>query len=336
MADDEKKGGGEKSGSNVGKIIAVVFGTVLAPVLVAVGVKWLDPARFDNKPDATKDNKKDEPPGTGGSGQSPIVPKFGGDLITPNLDKNFYSYGWSEQGQAFKRDDKVDPKLFKYIKESPGSDAARPTILVPGDGRDAYLGTKEECDNYTLHVWWKWGDPSKTFGPREGKPRQASILLHTFGQEGQLSNSPLPKGIHIALNEGGAIGSIRLWGAEREIACKTKVKQLPGGRPTFVYDPGQPQLRDLFSPRYPPGRTEWNGTIFRLNYDPARRTDDKPGPAGSNWFKFQIDCEGPRVTVRIGSAVVCAIGNCNKTKGRIGFASQGAEWYIGKIELTRR
>jgi hypothetical protein len=54
MADEEKKAAeGGKSAGGIAKVVAAVFGTVLAPVLVAVGIKWADPSVWKSNPPAT-------------------------------------------------------------------------------------------------------------------------------------------------------------------------------------------------------------------------------------------------------------------------------------------
>jgi hypothetical protein len=42
VADDEKE---KKAGSSVNKIVATIFGAVIAPILVGVGIRYFDPTK---------------------------------------------------------------------------------------------------------------------------------------------------------------------------------------------------------------------------------------------------------------------------------------------------
>jgi hypothetical protein len=331
MAGDASKAEGGKSGGFLAKILAAVFGAVVAPILVAVGIKYLSPADHPATPTPPVAARESAPPAT-----APVVPTHKepptGDLITPHLGENFSSFGWSPDAGKPVRNDQVDPRWFEFLENPPGLPPGS-SIHVPGNEKVGYLATKNEFENYTLHVLWKWGE--KTFGVREGKKRWASVLLHISGPDGQLKGV-LPQSVVVHLHE-GQLGNIRLMAPEDVIKCQATVKQVPGqDRP--VYDKGAPPM-----PLASPGNKiqelngkGWDGTIYRLGFDESKFDDTlgEPGKQPGGWNRLRVDCDGGTVTVRVGQKVVNEITGCNVTRGRIGFVSQNAEWYIGKIEVV--
>ncbi len=91
------EGKGKKNGGVMTKVIATVFGAVVAPILVAVGVAYLKPQ--PENPPATQPEK---PPPTTKPIREGIV-----SLITPNLSDNFYTFHYD------------DWKCQARVKESP-------------------------------------------------------------------------------------------------------------------------------------------------------------------------------------------------------------------------
>jgi hypothetical protein len=331
MADDKAAEGG-KSGGLLAKVLGAVFGAIIAPILVAVGIKYLSPAEHppDSKPAAEVKEKAVVPPT---SAPEAVKPRTEGDLITPHLGENFYSFGWSPDAGKPVKNDQVDPRWFQFLEDPPGLPRG-PSIHVPGDEKVGYLSTKNEFENYTLYVWWKWGE--KTFGPRADKKRFASVLVHIGGPDGQLKGV-LPQAVVVHLHE-GQIGNIRLMGPEDVIKCQARVKQGPGQDDRPVYDKGATpvalastgnKIKELSS-------KGWDGTIYRLGFDEGKFDDtlEEPGKPSGGWNRLRVDCEGGTVTVHVGGKVVNEITGCNQTRGRIGFVSQQAEWYIGKVEVV--
>src|SRR5262249_53211451 len=154
----------------------------------------------------------------------------------------------------------------------------RPSIRVTGlEGGNGYLGTRNEYENYSLLVWWKWGERNYP-GDRADKRRWAGVLLHITGPDEQLGGSPMPQSVVGHFRE-GQIGNIRPYGLEGTIRCNASVKRSPD-RVDRVYDESEPptqQVCPVSFPAPPPGK--WDGTIHRLGYVPGKVEDD-PEPAG--------------------------------------------------------
>ena len=321
----------KKSGGNLTKVIGVVFGAVIAPILVAVGVKYLSPK--DHPPDpAAKTTPTDKGPVT--TPPEAKKPLTSGNLITADLAENFYSFGRSAESKAVVRDDKVDPNWFRFVATSPGPNA-QPSIYIPGTEEVGFLSTKNTFENYSLHVWWRWGE--KTYGNRAEKARWASILLNIAeGSDG--SSGVMPTAIVVHFRE-GQVGNIRLMGPEDAITCSATARR-PEGQVRPVFDKSAPPL-ELASTGKPPieitgKKMQWDGTIYRKNFNEAEYEDVKQDPKSleSGWRRVRIDCVGGAVRVYVAQQLVNEITNCNLTRGRIGITSQQCEWYVGKFEVA--
>ncbi len=350
MADEEKK-----SSSSVGKIIATVFGAVLAPILVGVAVKWADPAFWRSPPasqaPAPSTQAPPPPPPTTPTG---LLAKEGGhfgkeggrfgkeggrfgkergaggddvvQLVTPRLGQHFYSFNWKDK-TLVRHDPSKEFENFRHI-------ANPPAIAVSGAGL-AGLVTKKEYDNYELRVDFRWGE--KTWPPRKDKIRLASILLHAAAPD-HSQKETWPQSVAVLLNEGNT-GGIRLHGPPGKVEGMARVKEWNNGQQrNFVTGDGLKQMV-----KSGPGAT---GLIHRLGFpenasprqeeagwrppgDPTRPT---PGP--DDWNEVLIISDEGKITVSVNGKLVNEIQNLNLRKGHIIFTTDFADYLLGKIELT--
>jgi hypothetical protein len=319
VADGEKK-----SSSATGKIIATVFGAVIAPILVAVAVKWGDPNLWR----ATSPAAPGPAPTTAGGGGPPPPPPVL-HLVTPKLGEHFYSYGWSKEAMADVRNDNVDPALFQYV-------STPPSIAAASEGKTGVLETKNEYENYTLHVDYRWGE--KTWGERETKARIANIFLHATGPDGVFGF--YPQSVLVSLME-GSTGNIRLQGAQGKITGRARVKESPDKRRREYVGGNGPLLPQAS------GEPGWNGLILRLGFPEPKDVKDFKGwhPPGdpaiadlkpNQWNKVMIESHKGAIKVFVNNKLVNEIAGLNLKKGRIGFTSHQADYSIGRIELVGR
>jgi hypothetical protein len=246
-------GKGKKDGGMVTKVVATVFGAVVAPILVAVGIQWVKD-RPAATPKETKETKETKPAPDRDPKETNI------NLVTHGLSKRFYTFAWNPDLGKDERKDAVDPALFRY-EESPDR------IVVPGGARPVLLTTKDEFEDYTLNFWYRWGE--KQWGRAEGRPRRACILLHITGADGAF-NGIFPTCVCVNLSEGDA-GSIRLMGVPNRITCTAKVKESPDRlRREFVGGDAKETPQATFVPE------EWKNLILRRDF-PAGV--DRDGPA---------------------------------------------------------
>jgi hypothetical protein len=265
-------------------------------------------------------------------------PKPSGNLIRPKLGEYFYTYTFSPDTRVFSRNDQVDSRVFQYVESSPGA-LRYPSIHASGSEKMALLATKEELENYTLHVRWKWGRES--FGARADKQKHASVLLHCTGPDGGASGV-IPQSVAVQMHE-GAVGSINLMGPEGVIHCKGQARRDPKTG-HFVHDPDAPTI-SLAAPgtRMPKDKDEeasknpdagakgWDGIIYHRGFDEAKSSEGTPP---NRWNHLRIVCDQGSITVYFNNAKVNQITNCNQTRGRIGFTFNRADWYISRIEVA--
>jgi hypothetical protein len=234
-------GKGKKEGGVLPKVIATVFGAVVAPILVALGIQWIR-----DRPAATQPEppKQAEPAKPDGQKENRI------DLVAPNLSKRFYAFAWNPDVGKEERKNTVDHALFRY-EDRPDR------IVVPGGVRAALLTTRDEFEDYTLYFWYRWGE--RQWGPGEGRPRRACILLHITGADGAF-NGVFPTCVVVHLGEGDA-GSFRLMGVPNRVTCMARVKESPDRlRREFVVGDVQQTAQASSVPE------EWNGQILRRDF----------------------------------------------------------------------
>jgi hypothetical protein len=145
MANEPAPKKGESSGW-VTKVVA----SIIAPIVVAVGIQWANKLHTPDKPDVSAGPAKEAAAKDAGPTEgAPKVPVFGViDLITPNLAEHFYQYAWNEEAKKDVRSEVIDPNLVRYEEKSG-------RIFVVGNGRrQAVLTTKADYQDYTLNIWY--------------------------------------------------------------------------------------------------------------------------------------------------------------------------------------
>jgi hypothetical protein len=343
MADESTPKAG-KSGGVAAKVVAAVFASIIAPIAVTFGVKWV--------------NKMDAPPTEKAAPAAekeaaPKEPTFGViDLVTPNLADHFYQYGWNEEEKKDTRSDVIDPNVFRYEKQ-PGR------IFVAGNGRRrAVLTTKAEYEDYTLNVWYRWGEkpPINPKGPPGGYPRKGSVGVHVAGSDGTVSGV-FGQGVAIRIGE-GQFGTINLNALPGVLTCKAKVVEtvMPDKKRRRVFSPDAPAIPissgepEAWMPPFILQRGFPASAMFNNNWDwigegvgqgwhpegdPTIKTVCPPyGP--NDWNRVRIDCHGATVKVHVNGKVMNEITDLNVHRGRISISSMGADWELGRFEIETK
>jgi hypothetical protein len=191
------------------------------------------------------------------------------------------------------------------------------------------LITEKEYANYRLIVEFKWGD--RTYAPREDKARDSGILLHCVGDDGAAGGVWM-ESVECQMIEGGSGDFILVKG--KETPSLTVESEM---RPTGAGD------KQHEEPYFKPGAAakEYKGRrINWLHRDPKwkdvkgfRGAMDAEKPVGE-WNRFEITCEGDRITIVLNGTTVNAGTKASLTKGRILFQSEGAEVFFRKIDLV--
>jgi len=239
--------------------------------------------------------------------------------------------------------------FYTWLRNLKREDPDRVFTVVHLDGGPAirasgqhYGGivTRQRYADYRLTLEFRWG--LITWDPRKDKARDAGILLHCHGPDGNAApdfNSPWMRSVEYQIIEGGTgdmilVGGYERPGAERILTGITvpvrqvAVKRSGRADDTIHYwDPNGTRVavqgkRTNWQRRDP----NWDG---KLGY---RGPHDVERPVGE-WNQIEIVCAGASVAYFLNGVQVNGGTDASLRAGRILFQSEGAELFYRKIEL---
>ena len=183
------------------------------------------------------------------------------------------------------------------------------------------IATKEAYRDYRLTVEWKWGEA--TWGNRKGKARDSGVLIHGHGPDGAASGVWL-ESIEAQVIEGGTGDFILVAGKTRpSMTVETRTgtdKQL------YWQRGGTPVRRDSGRFNWFARDVQWKDTF---GYRGPSDVEKMPG----KWNRYEIICDGDRVTNKLNGVVVNEGSQASPKEGKIQIQSEGAEVFIRRIEL---
>lgn len=218
-----------------------------------------------------------------------------------------------------------DPdRVFTVVEDLDGA----PAIRISGQHYGGLI-TREQYSDYKLVAEFRWG--LQTWEPRKDRARDAGILLHCQGEDGNANKdftSPWLRSVEYQIIEGGT-GDIILVngydrGSEEAISPYLTVAVEKDQR---VWSPdGSPS-------EFNKGRLDWR---YR---DPDwkdvvdfRGEKDVEKPVGE-WNTIEIICKGGDVTYFLNGVKVNEGKNGSFRSGKILVQSEGAELFFRRIEL---
>jgi hypothetical protein len=323
MADSggDSKGGG--SSGMIGKVFATVFGAVVAPVLVAVGVKYLAPkdetkpppppppvVAADKSADKDKDavpkdtdEKKDAKEKKGDKSGKDLAPAKDPTLHLADTDlaRRWYVYERVTEKVGEKTGDKdkkgsdkapKDTGAIHYVySRANAKDAAgffrNQDKAILCTGKPGGLVSQEAYENYALAVEYKW-QPVPPPGPGEkAKPRRSSLVLHAQ-DEGKVW---MP-GVQCLIRPGDT-GSLLLRGEPDRVKVSARFVEKEDKETKKDLKLGLTTLRRSYKPDAPPkvvasGTKGWTGILYRLNHEPGLSEDEEPA-AGKDDLEKSAD-----------------------------------------------
>jgi hypothetical protein len=318
----------------ISKVVACLFATVLAPFLVAIGLKYSDavlpsvdataavasPTSSTPPPGAVVvDQAKSAPTEPASTKPTPdtvrVVRLFNGrDLTGFNTVLGSPKKGVKPLGLN------NDPKhVFQVVNG---------LLRISGE-QEGLLATRRVFENYALIVEYRWGD--QTWGPRKDKTRTSGVFLHLGGKAGEIKNRP---GIKCQIKE-GATGDFIVSGEQHNgvpsLTVEAERNEVHKGKQRFEllsYHPGSPLT------------TISTGFVVRTHHDMQwrdvkgfRGRDEIERPAGE-WNTLECICKGDTITTRLNGETVNVGTAARPSKGRIALQSAGAEIFFRRIELT--
>jgi hypothetical protein len=335
-SDDRSEG---KGGSVIIKVIAAVFGAIIAPLIVALAIKYIekdDKDKEKEKPAVTavqpeKVKEVPTPPVT--QPEKPLIHFNGKDL------SGFYTF-LKDHGRD------QDPRGVFTVKDG---------ILRISGEEPGYLATQRDYSQYQLIAEYRWGE--KTWGGREDKARSSSIIVHASGPDGAVGGT-LMSGFQVLVKE-GRTGTFYL--PKGPLPLKLTVDIDPQlAKPRPAPPPSGPAKENQKAANPKKGKMVWwwvfkpGGTRTQLKdggfvcfpmYFDTRQEDTKgfrgkadvEKPVGQ-WNTLEITCSINRfnlhqITVVLNGTRVNLGYQAAPTGGKILIRSEGAEIFFRKFEV---
>lgn len=315
------------------KIGGAVFATIVAPLIVALGMKWFDSPQ--QQPVANTAATADAQPPASDAKQpaaaAPATPKQPATPASP-LSKQVVDLFNGRDLAGFhvrspRKDGAAGGESAANLAAAQNMFSVRNGTIHATGQHIAALVTDEEYSNYRLTLQFKWGD--HTWPPREEKARVSGVLLHaqTAKGGGRLS------GIRCVLGEGetGDLAVIGAIGQQHVSFTSTAVPQ--------EHSDDKPRLdRFQYRPNAAPVEVS-RGYVARLGHAPRwkdvkgfRGRRDMELPHGE-WNTVECLCRGDRIEIRVNGKLVNIATHCSLARGRIVLQSIYAEVFFQTIQL---
>ncbi|HEY0946207.1 MAG TPA: DUF1080 domain-containing protein [Opitutaceae bacterium] len=204
-------------------------------------------------------------------------------------------------------------------------------IHVASDQPYAALSTHAEYRDYMLILEFKWG--ARTFGKRLGKARDAGLLLHARGRDGEWHGQLMPN-IEAQIME-GAMGDLMVLKGLSPMSLTSTVVKQPALTDELYYRGGY-----RWSPDGPERTfTQDLGTVHWSKWDPHwtnvagyRGAHDLEKPLGQ-WNQMIVVADGDRLEVFFNGEKVNEAAKVQPSAGRIQLESEQAEYFVRRWEL---
>jgi hypothetical protein len=224
---------------------------------------------------------------------------------------------------------KEDPdRVFTVVEQIDGA----PAIRASGQHWGGLI-TKERYANYHLVFEYRWG--LVTWGQRKDRARDAGVLLHCQGEEGNYQKdfkAPWMRSVEYQIIEGASGDLILVGGYDRA----TGEFIMPAVKGTFSM---RGQLK-VWDPKGEPGQFGKGNGRIHVGYKTAdwkdvlgfRGPNDVEKPIGQ-WNRAEAIVDNGKFTYFLNGVKVNEFGESTFREGRLLFQSEGAEIYYRKIEL---
>lgn len=318
------------------KILGGVFATIIAPILVAIGLKFTDKVAPAPEPAPVKAEAAGGPAAlvasSSPSGTTLEEPK---DRLPPAV--RLFN-GQSLRGfhtQLAPPPKGAPPQGKKRNPEHPIS--VRDGMIHFSGQVDGGVSTLKEYENYRLTVVYKWGE--RTWPPRQNLARMSGVLLHCQGEPGAI-NQRWMESVRCLILEGNT-GNLRLIddGAGGQLSLTAEAEPLP---------PSGDEHPSILGYQFKPGSpltTFSKGGLVRLgrsanwaNVKGFHESGDIEKPPGE-WNTLECTCLGDLISVRLNGKLVNEArttdmqGRPTLHKGKIMLQSEKAEIFFREILL---
>jgi len=195
------------------------------------------------------------------------------------------------------------------------------------------LLTLREYENYHLTIEYRWGE--RRWPPRANLSRLSAVVLHAYGEPGELPGRGMIAGIACVISENDTGALVIPDGLPRPIRLRAEAEKLTpkkAERSAYVYKPGEPAT------------ALESGMIHHLNYHaPQGKTASGKSAVGKaarallnpvgEWNKLECICAGNRISVVVNGTTVNAVTRVSHPRGKIFIESRGAEIVFRTLDL---
>ncbi|HVX12570.1 MAG TPA: DUF1080 domain-containing protein [Pirellulales bacterium] len=321
------------------KVVSCLFATIVAPVIVAVGMKYSDAVL----PPADVSASVGDASATNPSQTSATSIAAPADKTAPIAEPSALPSDPKKRSQCVRLFNGRDLTGFRSWLGPPkkGNKAIGfnrdPNQVFSVDGgvlrisgeNDGFIFTKQSFENYVLTIEYRWGD--KTWASRADKTRTSGVLLHLTG----IAADPQSRvAIKCQIKE-GATGDFVFFGEQHvgipSLTVEADRREIDKGKQHLVllmYKPGAPLT------------TVSTGFVGRTHRDSHwsdvkgfRGADELERPVGE-WNTLECVCQGDTITTRLNGETVNIGTAARPQHGKIGLQSLGAEIFFRRVDLT--
>ncbi|HEV3342265.1 MAG TPA: DUF1080 domain-containing protein [Pirellulales bacterium] len=321
------------------KVAAGLFATVMAPFLVAIGLKYSDTILPPSDTAAAVTSATASISSATDAAKADSTPNTSNAADSSNADSNLSLNSNSKIVRLFNGRDLAGFSTWLGPAKKGGkplganNDPKHVFQAVDGQLRisgeiEGFVMTRQFYDNYALTVEYRWGD--KTWGDRQDKTRTSGVLLHLLGKPSDAKNR---HAIKCQIKE-GATGDFVIFGEQHDgvpsLTVEADQREFDKGERHVVllsYRPGSPLT------------TISTGFVARTHRDSRwqdvkgfRGSEELERPAGE-WNLLECICKGGTITTRLNGETVNVGTAARPNRGRIAFQSAGAEIFFRHIEL---
>ncbi|HEV3003745.1 MAG TPA: DUF1080 domain-containing protein [Pirellulales bacterium] len=336
------------------KVVGGLFATVVAPIVVAIGVKYTDavvpppdpatntsvassdkqpsPASISAGPPAEPQPQSPSPPTPPPAAESQVLTPNDAEAPPAPTATLVRLFNGRDLGgfYTFLGPPKADAKPLGRNRDPKRVFSVRGGLLRISGQIDGGLVTEREYANYKLTVEYRWGQ--KTWPPKERAARTSGILLHCVGRDGGFQQRWLTS-IKCQIKE-GTTGDFVVFPSQGQ------------WKPSVTVEADRRDIeknaKRLVLYRYMPGApltTLSTGFVVRAGRDPGwkdekgfRGADGLELPPGE-WNTLECICQNDTITVRLNGQTVNVGTAVRPKRGRIMLQSNGAEIFFRRVDL---
>ena len=322
------------------KASGAAFATLVAPILVAIGVKYTDvmlppvtpdvPSQNTAAPAASSVPTATSPPAEKRAENRPAENHALNLTVSPSEVRLFNGRDLTGFSKYLGPAATGQPALGKSRDPQHVFSVRQGLLRVSGETTGALLSNRD-FQNYHLTVEYKWGD--RTWPPRLNRARMSGLLLHAGKADGVVRDA-WPSAVKCQIAE-GCTGDLVILAPEMshrvQLVFPTEIRTPKGdaksGRVFHYYQPEAPLTT------FTSGVVRASTTDLDWHDEKGYRGKSTAEDPQNDWNTLECICQADRLTVLLNGRPVNEATHVQPQHGRVGIVSQGAEIFFRRIDL---